>query len=315
MNKTDRMLAIVLELQRKGVRRAEDLAAFFETSVRTIYRDMQALSEAGVPIVGAPGQGYSLMEGYFLPPVRFSVQEAVTLLLGGELVKQRFDAEYGRHAEASGSKIEALLPGPVREEVERVRSSMVMLEVGPGRSTPEEGELLKLLRRAILEERKVTFRYSGGNPAWESVPETTRTVAPFRLVWTNGLWMLAAFCELRGERRNFRLSRIRELVVEEARYPSALAHQFQTEERRENRSVEVHVRLDRRLTEREREARTYFWERTEEDAEGLLVTLRVRRVEEALPWLLSWGCSAKVLEPEELRLRMREEIYRMLGSY
>lgn len=62
MNKTDRLLAIVLELQRKGRLRAEDLAATFETSVRTIYRDMQALSEAGVPIVGASGLGYSLME-------------------------------------------------------------------------------------------------------------------------------------------------------------------------------------------------------------------------------------------------------------
>ncbi len=57
--------------------RAEDLAAAFETSVRTIYRDIQALSEAGVPVIGAPGQGYSLMEGYFLPPVSFTVEEAV----------------------------------------------------------------------------------------------------------------------------------------------------------------------------------------------------------------------------------------------
>ncbi len=65
MNKTDRLLAIVIELQRKGVLRAEDLAARFETSTRTIYRDIQALSEAGVPVVGAPGQGYSLMEGIF----------------------------------------------------------------------------------------------------------------------------------------------------------------------------------------------------------------------------------------------------------
>ncbi|MDF2662089.1 MAG: transcriptional regulator, partial [Paenibacillus sp.] len=64
MNKTDRMLAIVLELQRKGTLRAADLAAVFETSVRTIYRDVQALCEAGVPVVGSPGQGYSLMEGY-----------------------------------------------------------------------------------------------------------------------------------------------------------------------------------------------------------------------------------------------------------
>jgi predicted DNA-binding transcriptional regulator YafY len=81
MNKTDRLLAIVLELQRKEVVWVEDLATLFETSVRTIYHDIQALSEAGVPIIGTPGTGYSLMEeGYFLPPVSFTVDEAVTFI-------------------------------------------------------------------------------------------------------------------------------------------------------------------------------------------------------------------------------------------
>jgi len=68
MNRTDRLLAIVLELQAQGKRRAEDLAATFEVGKRTIYRDIQALCEAGVPVISTPGQGYSLVEGYFLPP-------------------------------------------------------------------------------------------------------------------------------------------------------------------------------------------------------------------------------------------------------
>src|SRR5512135_433995 len=94
MNRTDRLLAIVLELQAKGNRRAQDLATTFETSVRTIYRDVQALSEAGVPVVSVPGQGYSLVEGYFLPPLRFSTDEATMLLLGSDFVAQNLDAEY-----------------------------------------------------------------------------------------------------------------------------------------------------------------------------------------------------------------------------
>ncbi len=72
MNRTDRLLAIVLELQGRGKRRAEDLAETFETSKRTIYRDIQALCETGVPIVSIPGRGYSLVEGYFLPPLSFT---------------------------------------------------------------------------------------------------------------------------------------------------------------------------------------------------------------------------------------------------
>ncbi|HZQ06452.1 MAG TPA: HTH domain-containing protein, partial [Anaerolineae bacterium] len=72
MNRTDRLFAIILELQVHGQRRAQDLAQTFEVNKRTIYRDVQALSEMGVPVIAVPGQGYALMEGYFLPPLRFT---------------------------------------------------------------------------------------------------------------------------------------------------------------------------------------------------------------------------------------------------
>src|SRR6184192_3376591 len=94
MNRTDRLLAIILELQSKGRQRAEDLAETFETSKRTIYRDIQALGEAGVPIVSIPGLGYSLMKGYFLPPLSFTTDEATMLILGCDLMARSFDAQY-----------------------------------------------------------------------------------------------------------------------------------------------------------------------------------------------------------------------------
>jgi predicted DNA-binding transcriptional regulator YafY len=84
MNRTDRLLAIVLELQRRrrSYCRAEDLAAHFEVSKRTIYRDVQALCEAGVSIVAADRQGYALVDGYFLPPLHLTTDEALILALG-----------------------------------------------------------------------------------------------------------------------------------------------------------------------------------------------------------------------------------------
>ena len=91
MNRTDRLLAIVLELQARGKQRAEDLAATFEVGKRTIYRDIQALCEAGVPVISTPGQGYALLEGYFLPPLRFTPDQALILLLGGDAMAQSFD--------------------------------------------------------------------------------------------------------------------------------------------------------------------------------------------------------------------------------
>src|SRR5262245_5319620 len=143
MNRTDRLLAIVIELQARGKRRAEDLAATFEVGKRTIYRDIQALCEAGVPIISTPGQGYTLLEGYFLPPLSFSTDEALILLLGSDMMAQSFDAEYRLAAQSAGRKIAGALPEPLREEVrslqERIR---FFAEGGPG------GELLRTLRRA-----------------------------------------------------------------------------------------------------------------------------------------------------------------------
>ena len=124
MNRTDRLLAIVLELQRKGARRAEDLAATFETSKRTIYRDIQALCESGVPVVAQPGVGYSLVEGYFLPPVSFNVDEATMLLLGADSASQNFDAQYRDAAASAGRKIEAVLSEKLRGEVEYLRGNI-----------------------------------------------------------------------------------------------------------------------------------------------------------------------------------------------
>src|SRR5204863_8379629 len=124
MNRTDRLLAIVLELQGKGHQRAEDLAETFEISKRTIYRDMLALGEAGVPIVSIPGRGYSLMQGYFLPPLSFTTDEATMLLLGSDLMAQNFDAQYRAAAQSASRKIEGVLPEKLRSEVHYLQNSI-----------------------------------------------------------------------------------------------------------------------------------------------------------------------------------------------
>ena len=96
MNRTDRLLAIVLELQTRNRLRAQDLASTFEISKRTVYRDIQSLAEIGVPVVSIPGQGYSLVEGYFLPPVRFTPDEATA---GDPMSQLRWTSN--RHCPAS----------------------------------------------------------------------------------------------------------------------------------------------------------------------------------------------------------------------
>jgi predicted DNA-binding transcriptional regulator YafY len=316
MNKTDRLLAIMLELQRKdSPQRAEDLALALGRSVRTIYRDMQALSEAGVPVIGAPGQGYSLVEGYFLPPVSFTVEEAVALLIGTDFIEQRFDAEYRTKAQSARSKIEAILPETVRKEASRVRTTMKLLHVASKTVVAQEAEAIEVLRRAILEERKVHFRYVKKIPEADGNRQGVRVVAPYGLVHVNGSWILIAYCDLRQELRHFRLSRMDELVITEEGFSRPLEFNLHTYKPLDDRNQLVRIQVHPNIADKVRESNYFFTEAMEDHPEGLLVTLRVRQPEEVLSWVLGWGSDVVVLEPESLRKRMREEVGKMAKRY
>ncbi|MCC3374261.1 YafY family protein [Cohnella sp. REN36] len=315
MNKTDRMLAIVLELQRKEVVRAEDLAALFETSVRTIYRDMQALSEAGVPILGAPGTGYSLMEGYFLPPISFTVEEAVTLLIGTDFIEQRFDDHYQVRAQAARGKIEAILPERVRQEASRVRQAMRLLTPMKQAAPSHEREYLEKIRQAILDGRKIGFQYAKKLADAEGKRHSVRTVDPYGLVFTQGAWMLVARCDLRQDIRHFRLSRMAELADLEDRFDMPADFNLRDYKPSDDRHLRVRLLFNLDIADRVKDANYYYMDEMEERQDGLHAVLRARQYEELLPWVLGWGADVVVLEPEWFRNRIREEAENMFKRY
>ncbi|CAM3304328.1 YafY family transcriptional regulator [Brevibacillus invocatus] len=315
MNKTDRMLAIVLELQRKELLRAEDLAAIFETSVRTIYRDIQALSESGVPIIGATGIGYSLVDGYFLPPVNFTAEEAVTLLIGTDWIEQHFDAGYGAKAQSSQKKIEAILPQSAREEVERIRSTMKLVTANGYQISDDELRFMELIRSALIEKRKVSFHYVKSLPEADGNRHSFRVVAPYGLVLVQGTWTLLAHCDLRNELRHFRLSRMKELTLLQEEY--RLPDDFHLKQYKppDDRNIQVRILADTSIRDKMMESRNFFMEKIEEHPDGLLVSLRVRHPEDLLKWVLGWGGDVVVLEPDSLRKFVREEAQKMLERY
>lgn len=315
MNKTDRLLAIVLELQRNKVLRAEDLAATFETSVRTIYRDIQALSEAGVSVIGAPGQGYSLMEGYFLPPVSFTVEEAVTLLIGTDFIEQWFDAYYGSKSRTSRRKIEAILPESVRSEATRIRKSFRLIATAEDAARIQEKAYIEVIRRAISEERKISFHYSKRIAEADGNRQSVRTVAPYGLVLLHGAWVVTGWCELRQDIRHFRLSRMTELIDLEARFELPADFQLDEYQPPNDRNVLVRIQVQPDIADKVRESNNFYTETIEEHPEGLLMTFRVRQPEELLQSVLSWGSGVVVLEPESFRHRVRNELENMLKRY
>lgn len=120
LNRVDRLHAILVHLQSKKRVTAQELADRFDLSLRTVYRDVKALDESGIPIIGEAGIGYSIMEGYRLPPVMFTQEEASSLLLGGKLVQQFTDGSVKKHFDTAMFKIKAVLRSTDKDYVEQL---------------------------------------------------------------------------------------------------------------------------------------------------------------------------------------------------
>jgi predicted DNA-binding transcriptional regulator YafY len=311
MNRTDRLLAIVLELQRKGRQRAEDLAASFEVSTRTVYRDIQALSEAGVPIIAIQKKGYSLSEGYFLPPLHFTAEEALILALGSKFMGHNFDRQYRSAAQAAYRKIDAVLSDKLRQEVSYLTTNISFFAANP--LDDQQLETLRLLRTAIAEHRTVRFQYARKIVAASDT--TIREIDLYSLARLSNDWLLMGYCHLRQNIRVFRLGRMEQVHMLERKFDRPINFKPDWIAASEQRPVEVTVLFDLEVAHWVQEARPFSVVSEEISAEGLLLTLRVRDERDIFQWLLSWGKHVRVIGPESLRRLIRQEIEQMLQIY
>lgn len=314
MNKTDRLLAIVLELQARDWTRAEELATLFEVSKRTIYRDMQALSEAGIPLVAVTGQGYGLMDGYFLPPLNFTVDEALMLILGSDFMAQNFDAQYQRAAETASTKIEAVLPGKLEKDVTYLRQNINFFASRPPTGEPDLSPL-KQLRRAIIERRPVRMDYVKRFGPNGTAEKTTRDVNPYSLARLSMDWYLLGYCHLRQGLRVFRLARIDELTVLNQTFERPPEFKPDWVNPSGTQNIIVRALFTPEVARWVRESSSYYVIEAEDVPEGLLVSLFVRDEREMLQWLLGWGSNVRVLEPESLCQLLLDEAKRVIELY
>src|SRR6266446_3271202 len=161
MNRVDRLIAIALRLQSRRVVRAEDLAGHFEISVRTVYRDIAALGEAGIPILAEAGVGYSLARGYHLPPVMFTAEEASALSIGGKLVEHLTDASLRKQMDSALLKIRSVLPRDRQDYLDRLERSTAVVAQGHA-LTPIprlSSQALIPIQRGLAERRVLALEY------------------------------------------------------------------------------------------------------------------------------------------------------------
>ncbi len=307
MNRTDRLLAILAELKTAHWQRAADLADLFAVSTRTIYRDMQELDEAGVPLLAVPGKGYRLHDGYFIPPLHFNHDEAVLLLLGSDFLATHFEVNYRAAARTAALKIEAVLPDDLHEEVQALRESLRLVPVNVF-DNPAEQEALGVLRRALMTRRAVRFRTLDR-------PDGSLTLYPYGLLHRAEAWYLIGFDPARRRVHNVRLDRMTDPQLLEETYERPPGYRMAPHGEAEPRDVVVQVLFEPAVARWVQRAPGFYVEDMEKRADGLLVTLRVRREAEVLPWLLGWGASAHVLSPPTLQRRLVREAEKIAARY
>ncbi|RQO75240.1 DNA-binding transcriptional regulator [Pedobacter sp. KBW06] len=210
MNENDttrlsRLTAILTQLQTKRLLTAAELANRFSVSTRTIYRDIKALEQAGVPVLTEEGKGYTLMEGYRIPPVMFTEKQANALILAEQLVLKNKDASFVEDYLEAINKIKAVLGNNVKNKAEllteRTRFSQNV-------NSERNSNNLSDLQFALTNFYLIRIEYTN-----EADKSSERLVEPFAILSTQENWLLVAWCRLRDEFRYFRLDRIKKLEI------------------------------------------------------------------------------------------------------
>lgn len=209
MNENDtkrlsRLTAILTQLQTKRLLTATVLAEKFGVSIRTIYRDIRALEQAGVPIITEDGKGYTLMEGYRVPPVMFTEAQANALITAEQLVLKNKDTSFIKDYTEAIDKIKSVLKYNIQDNTnllsERTRFDQ-------NNYLERSSSNLSDLQFALTNFRIVKIEYTS-----EQDKTTSRHIEPFALLSTEN-WLLVAYCRLRKEFRFFRLDRIKKLEI------------------------------------------------------------------------------------------------------
>lgn len=278
----DRLLGMTLELMTNKRVTAAELAARFEVSVRTVYRDIELINQAGIPVAsfaGADG-GFELMNGYFLTRQHFSVDDLSVIYT----LLKAMEAAMGGAVSPAMRKLASLNPQLADEESREA----VILSIG---ASDSEKEMVQELFRAVRQRRVVRLSYTSA-----SGTPTERSVEPLNLLWEKGAWYLEGYCRLRQSKRYFRVSRIVSLDLDEEQFvPRSIPDE---PERDDAQGIRAHLRFDQAVQARVLEQ---FAGECVLCGDGIEVHTTFYKKEYALSVIASYGTHVEIVAPAELR--------------
>jgi predicted DNA-binding transcriptional regulator YafY len=308
VNRVDRLLAIILHIQLRRGTSVDELAREFNLTVRTIYRDLIAIGEAGVPLVFEAKRGYSIAQGYSLPPVNLTEAEALALTMGRLLVDRLVDSSIRQNLETAAEKIKTVLPAKSKEDVQRLERAMAITAV----PVVVEQTALTELQKAILQNSVIRFVYQ--KP--EAEPEF-RTADPMGLIHYLARWHLIAWCHQKKALRDFRTDRISALVITNEKFEREADFDAGEFLRKSMPSANLiaTVRFDAVSVDR---AKREWWlgiVGEEQIADGTILQLATVDWLWLARWLFTFSNSVVVLEPNEFKQILKLESAKLSEHY
>lgn len=311
MKRIDRLTAILIQLQSQRIVRGKEIALRFGISLRTVYRDIRALEDAGVPIGSEPGLGYFLADGFHLPPIMFTPEEAGSLMLGSKLIEKFSDLSVNRNYAIAMDKIKAVLDQRQKEDLNTLSSYIEVLKTAPktGNGFPNNWltDIQSLLGRKCL----IRIAYTSGYKA-----ETTRRVIePLGLCFYAGAWHLLAFCRLRNDYRDFRVDRINDVAATQKRFNASRHGDLKEVIARMVYSTDLKpacVRFDTSAARFARDQKYYFgFVEQKKCTNGVEMHFLTASYDALSRWLLSFVDAVEVVSPDRLKTIVRQHVHRL----
>lgn len=303
MNRVDRLFAIVLELGDRKVHTAAELSERFALTPRTLYRDIAALKEIGVPVRGEAGTGYLLEPGYIAPTLSLGAEEARVFALGVRYVEAQSKGRTKDVAATLLKKLDLVLDSKARTEVKKWHD-LVDLAMPPLSQDLDDPRLHRILdavhRNMVLE---IAYR------SWRRDEVEIRKVEPRRLSYAQGIWYMEAWCRSRGDFRTFRIDRCDKTSLTGERFSPREGSAPQS---LRDYHVEIETSPENWLWMKE----TQHWSFVAAETGARVVAHYVCENKDSIAsWLLSWGPSIKVRSPQELRDHLHAMLREMLEDF
>ncbi|NRB49076.1 MAG: YafY family transcriptional regulator [Saprospiraceae bacterium] len=302
MNKFDRVFSILVLLQTKRIIKAKTIAERFGISLRTIYRDIRTLKNAGIPISGDPGIGYSIMEGYRLPPLMFNEGEAAALLTAEKFIGKLTDKETQAYYSNAMVKIKAILRSTEKRALEVLDNSIVTTNQQNG----ADSIYLQEIFRSVAAKQLLKMEYRKADNS-----SSERKVEPIGCYRHRDRWYLVAFCQLKKGYRTFKLNRIVSLRLLEQKFDTehiGLQDYIDQQDKawkKEHPFHTIEIAFAPSLLEYA-ESRKYYFGFIEQSTRGNMVHMKFLHasLEIIARWLLQFGDQATVIAPAALKERM-----------